>query len=128
LYDRYKLSEALMLLYKLFWDDFSSWYLEIVKPDYKQPIDNKVTGPQLLFLTNFSVFCIPLCHLLPKSYGKNWKPGAVGESIVIARMPEPERVEKKLLTDFSNAMEIVSAIRTIRAEKNIPRKDHYHCC
>ncbi len=123
MYDRYKLSEALMLLYKLFWDDFSSWYLEIVKPDYKQPVDNKSYAATIVFFDKLLRLLHPLMPFITEELWQKLETRSRGESIVIARMPEPARVEKKLLTDFSFAMEIVSAIRTIRAEKNIPRKE-----
>ncbi len=123
LYDHYKLSEALMLLYKLFWDDFSSWYLEIIKPAFKQPLDAQSYRATTAFFDKLLRLLHPVMPFITEELWQRLGERGEGDSIVVAAMPQAGKVQKQLLSDFSYAMEIVSGVRTVRAEKNIPHKE-----
>ena len=123
LYGNYRLSEALMLLYRLFWDDFASWYLEIVKPGYRQPLDGSTYRATTGFFDKLLLLLHPIMPFITEELWQRLENRNEGESIVIAEMPAGKPVQKKLLKDFENAMEIVSAIRTVRAERSIPFKE-----
>ena len=123
LYDHFRLSEALMLVYKLFWDDFSSWYLEIIKPGYEMPLDESTFNATLKFFDSLLRLLHPIMPFITEELWQKLEPRAEGESIVVASMPAAGKVEKKLLDNFSNMKEIVSSVRTIRREKNIPQKE-----
>ncbi len=123
LYEHFKLSEALMLLYRLFWDDFSSWYLEIIKPDYGKPLDAETFKATTGFFDKLLRLLHPIMPFITEELWQRLEEREVGESIMVASMPEAGRVQKKMLAGFSNVMEIVSAIRTVRAEKSIPQKE-----
>ncbi|TVR73367.1 MAG: valine--tRNA ligase [Marinilabiliales bacterium] len=123
LYETYRLSEALMLLYRLFWDDFSSWYLEIVKPAYRQPLDAETRKATTRFFDRLLRLLHPIMPFITEELWQRLEKRKEGESIVTAQMPGTGKVQKKLLSDFSIAMEVVSSLRNIRAEKNIPQKE-----
>jgi valyl-tRNA synthetase len=123
LFSKYRLSEALMLVYKLFWDEFSSWYLELVKPAYQQPID-KVTYEATL---SFFDFLLRLLHpFMPFITEELWQaiaPRENGESIMISELPLSKAFDNKFLSDFEHTKHIIAGIRTIRLQKNIANKD-----
>ena len=123
LYHQYRLSEALMLLYRLFWDDFSSWYLEIVKPVYGKPLDTATSRSTTRFFDSLLRLLHPVMPFITEELWQRLEERVEGESITTASLPEAGKVRKKLLADFSGMMEVVSSIRTIRAERNIPRKE-----
>ncbi len=123
LYEHYKLSEALMLIYKLFWDDFSSWYLEIVKPGYEKPVDVCTYNSTIGFFDSLLRLLHPIMPFITEELWQRLEKRGEAKSITVAAMPRPGKVNEKLLADFSNVMEVVSSIRTIRAEKNIPQKE-----
>ncbi len=123
LYDHYKLSEALMLLYKLFWDDFSSWYLEIIKPGYKKPLDKATYESTLAFFDSLLRLLHPITPFITEELWQRLDDRKEGESIGMALMPSAGKVKKKLLEDFALVMDVVSTIRTIRTAKNIPNKE-----
>ncbi len=123
LYKHYKLSEALMLVYKLFWDDFSSWYLEIIKPAYKQPLDEETYKATARFFDKLLRLLHPIMPFITEELWQRLEKRGEKESIVNASMPVAGKTDKSMLSGFSIAMEVVSAIRTIRAEKNIPQKE-----
>jgi valyl-tRNA synthetase len=123
LYDQYRLSEALMLLYKLFWDDFSSWYLEIIKPPYQKPLDRKSYDATIGFFDSLLRLLHPIMPFITEDLWQRLEPRESGDSIVIAPFPEGGKIRKMMLADFGDVMEIVSAVRSIRKEKNIPQKE-----
>ena len=123
LLSKYRLSEALMLLYKLFWDEFSSWYLELVKPAYQQPID-RVTYQATL--SSFDALLRLLHPFMPFITEELWQaiaPRKEGESIMMAMLPESKAFNNQFLADIEHTKHIISSIRTIRLEKNIPNRD-----
>ena len=127
LFSKYRLSEALMLVYKLFWDEFSSWYLEMIKPVYGQPIDKKTYETTLHF---FDVLLRQLHPFMPFITEELWqhiydrKPG---ESIMTAQLETFEgrdlQAANKLCNTFDQLKEIISGVRNIRLQKNIAQKE-----
>ena len=120
LYDNYRISEALMVTYKLVWDDFCSWYLEIIKPGYQQPIDSKTInqckesfGTILKLLHPFMPFVSEeIWHLLSKR----------DSDLIVSNWPEYKGYSDKELSDFDLSSEIISQVRNIRKEQNIASK------
>jgi valyl-tRNA synthetase len=123
LYSHYKLSEALMLIYKLFWDDFSSWYLEIIKPGFEKPLDKSTYDSTLGFFDSLLRLLHPLMPFITEELWQRMGERARGESIVFADLPAAGQVDGELLADFAFMTEIVSSIRSVRAERNIPQKE-----
>ncbi|MCX6279848.1 MAG: valine--tRNA ligase [Bacteroidetes bacterium] len=123
LYDDYRLSEALMATYKLVWDDFCSWFLEMVKPAYQQPIDNYTYN---LVIGYFEKILQVLHPFMPFITEEIWH--IIGErkeeeSIMLTRQPEPTVFNQKIIEKFSYACDVIMAIRNARKEKNIPQKE-----
>lgn len=123
LFGKYKLSEALMLLYKLFWDEFSSWYLEMIKPGYQRPIDPKTYECTLKFFDSLLRLLHPFMPFITEALWQALDNRVEGNSIMISRMPVKETVDETLLKNFDFVKEIISGIRTIRLQKNIPNKE-----
>ena len=122
-FDKYRLSEAMMAVYKLFWDEFSSWYLEMIKPGYQLPIDKATYDATLGF---FDALLRLLHQFMPFITEELWQalePRKEGESLMVALMPEVAPVDSAYLESFEIVKEIVSGVRTIRLQKNIPNKD-----
>ena len=120
-YSKYRISEALMLTYRLVWDDFCSWYLESVKPDYQKPIDSKTLGSSITFMDNLLKLLHPFMPFLTEEI---WHLLADRDKdIIVSEWPQSNVVDTKILHNFDYATEIVSAIRTIRKDKQIPNKD-----
>ena len=121
-FDKFRISEALMYIYKLVWDDFCSWYLEMIKPGYEQPIDAKTIavttfyfGELLKIMQPFTPFVSEeLWHLLEKRVD--------GDDIVVAKWPTVQPINEDILTQFDYMEKVVSQIRTIRKEQNIANK------
>lgn len=122
-FGKYRLSEALMSLYKLFWDEFSSWYLEMIKPGYQQPIDAKTYGATLGFFDALLRLLHPFMPFITEELWQALTERKDGESIMIAAMPRQTESDNELIANFEKVKEIVSGIRTIRLQKNIPNKE-----
>ena len=126
LFSKYRLSEALMLVYKLFWDEFSGWYLEMVKPAYGQPVDRKTYEATLHF---FDVLLRQLHPFMPFITEELWQhiyDRQPGESIMTAPLATFEgslEAAQTLCNTFSQLKEVISGIRTIRLQKNIAQKE-----
>ncbi len=123
LFSKYRLSEALMMVYKLFWDEFSSWYLEIIKPAYQQPIDKKSYDATLGFFDKLLKVLHPFMPFITEELWQALEVRKPGESIMIASMPQAKTADKKIITDFDNVKEIIAGIRSVRLQKNIPNKE-----
>ncbi|NNM18834.1 MAG: valine--tRNA ligase [Croceitalea sp.] len=122
-FSKYRISDALMAIYKLVWDDFCSWLLEIVKPAYQQPIDKStLTAVIQLFEKNLKLLH-PFMPFLSEEVWQHIAERTPKEALCIADWPKPESVDAKLISEFEFAAEVISGIRTIRKEKNIPNKD-----
>jgi len=123
LFSKYRLSEALMLLYKLFWDEFSSWYLEIIKPAWQQPIDGKTFDATLHFFDDLLRLLHPFMPFITEELWQALEERKTGESIMTALQPKEGVTDKALLNDFEQVKQVIAGVRTIRLEKNIPQKD-----
>jgi len=124
LFTKYRISEALMEVYKLFWDEFSSWYLEMIKPAYQQPVDLKTYEATLTFFDALLRLLHPFMPFITEELWQALEERNEGESIMISRMPETKNADH--LHDrekMEEAKEIIANIRTIRMQKNIPNKD-----
>ena len=118
-----RLSEALMSLYKLFWDEFSSWYLEMVKPAYQQPIDKKTYEATLGFFDSLLRLLHPYMPFITEELWQALTPRKEGESIMYAEWLKESSVDEELLKAFDKTKEIVAGVRTIRLQRNIANKD-----
>ena len=123
LFSKYRLSEALMVVYRLFWEEFSSWYLEIVKPAYRHPIDKKTYDATLAFFDALLRLLHPFMPFITEELWQALYERKQGDSIMIAPLPESRPFDDALLTDFEKVKEIIAGIRTIRLQKNIPNKE-----
>ncbi len=121
--DQFRLSEALMSIYKLIWDDFSSWYLEMVKPEFQKPIDVITLNATIGFFEDNIKMLHPFMPFITEEIWQIFKERTAGEALIISDYPKLNKYDKSLLTDFEITKEIVSAIRNIRKEKNISFKD-----
>jgi len=122
-FSKYRISDALMATYKLVWDDFCSWLLEIVKPEYQKPIDEATYNEVLhLFEENLKLLH-PFMPFLTEEVWQHIAERTPEHALIIAQWPEAKKVDTDLIADFEFASEVISGIRTIRKEKNIPQKD-----
>nr|WP_297784648.1 valine--tRNA ligase [uncultured Allomuricauda sp.] len=122
-FSKYRISDALMATYKLVWDDFCSWLLEIVKPEYQKPIDQKTYDEVLgLFEENLKLLH-PFMPFLTEEVWQHIAERTPEDALIVSQWPEAKEVDSTLIVDFAFASEVISGIRTIRKEKNIPQKD-----
>ena len=122
-FSKYRLSDALMAIYKLITDDFSSWLLEIVKPEYQQPIDQKTFNGIIEVLENNLKVLHPFMPFLTEEIWQHISERTSDEALVIAKYPVQTNFNSEIITDFEFATSVVSGIRTIRKDKNISFKD-----
>ena len=123
LFGKYRLSEALMAIYKLFWDEFSSWYLEMVKPAYQQPIDRKTYDATLRYFDALLRMLHPFMPFITEELWQHLYDRKEGESIMTARRPEPQPVDMEIINRFETTKLVVAGIRTIRLQKGISNKE-----
>jgi len=122
-YAKYRISDALMAIYKLIWDDFCSWFLEIVKPEYQKPIDKKTLAQVIhLFEENLKLLH-PFMPFLSEEVWQHIADRTPEQALCIANWPEKEVYDELLIANFDYATEVVSGIRTIRKQKNIPNRE-----
>ena len=122
-FSKYRLSDALMAIYKLVTDDFSSWLLEIVKPAYQQPIDVKTFAAIIQVLENNLKVLHPFMPFLSEEIWQYITERTPEEALIIAKYPAVKDFDTKIIADFDIATQVVSGIRTIRKDKNIPFRD-----
>jgi valyl-tRNA synthetase len=123
LFEKYRLSEALMALYKLFWDEFSSCYLEIIKPAYQQPVDQTTYHATLHFFDSLLKVLHPFMPFITEELWQALEPRKEGESIMLQRLPQTEIPDNAVLDNFDKIKEIITGIRSIRLQKNISIKE-----
>ncbi len=121
-YDKFRISEALMSTYKLVWDDFCSWYLEIVKPPYQQPIDSITYKDTLSIFESLLKVIHPFTPFISEEIWHLIGDKKDEDCIMVAEWPKIEKVDEELLSNFSSAEEVITNIRNIRKEKNIANK------
>ena len=122
-FSKYRLSDALMTVYKLIWDDFCSWLLEMVKPDYQQPIDPKTFDAIVVAFENNLKLLHPFMPFLTEELWHQLGERTKEEALIIATYPKQEVFDQQIITDFKYTAEVISAIRKIRKEKNISFKE-----
>lgn len=125
LFNKYRISEALMAVYRLFWDEFSSWYLEMIKPAYGQPIDSATLAATLKFFETLLKMLHPFMPFITEELWQHIYERKDGESIMRDKLEVSPMTDAdaKLLADIESVKLIVSGIRTVRNQKNIPTKD-----
>jgi valyl-tRNA synthetase len=123
LFGKFRLSEALMTVYKLFWDEFSSWYLEMIKPAYQHDVDAKTLEQTLGYFEQLLLLLHPFMPFITEELWQNISERKAGESIMISQQPKTGFYNDVILTEFETTKSIVSSIRTIRLDKNIPNKE-----
>ena len=123
LFSKFRISEALMAVYRLFWDEFSSWYLEMIKPAYQQPIDRTTYELTLKYFESLLCMLHPFMPFITEELWQHITERKPGESIMLSLMPKAGAVDDKMIAAIAEAKEIISGIRTIRLQKNIPNKN-----
>ncbi|HEX2921263.1 MAG TPA: valine--tRNA ligase [Bacteroidales bacterium] len=122
-FNKFRISEALMHVYKLFWDEFSAWYLEIVKPEYLKPVDKRTYESTISFFDNLMRLIHPFMPFITEEIWHLISERKENESLMIERLPEGSMEESALLRSFERIKEIISGVRTIRKDRNIPNKE-----
>ena len=125
LFSKYRISEALMAVYRLFWDEFSSWYLEMIKPAYGQPIDRATLDATLKYFETLLKMLHPFMPFITEELWQHIYERKDGESIMRDKLcvSHTSETDEKLLADIENVKQVVGGIRTVRNQKNIPSKD-----
>ena len=124
-FDKYRISEALMTVYKLFWDEFSSWYLEMVKPAYQQPIDKATYETTLSFFENLLKLLHPFMPFITEELYQAIKERDAMDSIMVSLLPATENYCSCTLDKMEVTKEIIAGIRNIRAEKGISPREAF---
>ena len=122
-FTKYRLSEALMTVYKLFWDEFSAWLLEMVKPAYGQPIDSKSYASIIDYFEQLTLLLHPFMPFITEEIWHALKERQDGESIMVSQQAACSDANQALLNDFEGVKQVVAGVRTIRLERNIPQKE-----
>ena len=112
-----------MAVYKLFWDEFSSWYLEMIKPAYQKPIDRATYNATISFFEKLTLLLHPFMPFITEEIWQVLDERREGESVMVAPMPEAGAINAALLADFEFVKEIIADVRTVRLDKNIPNKE-----
>ncbi|NVK92942.1 valine--tRNA ligase [Bacteroides sp. L10-4] len=123
LFNKYRLSEALMAVYKLFWDEFSSWYLEMIKPAYGQPINRKVYEATIGFFDNLLHLLHPFMPFITEELWQHLCDRTDGESLMVSPLSMSALVDEDIIREFEVVKEVISNIRSIRLQKNIAQKE-----
>jgi valyl-tRNA synthetase len=122
-FEQYRLSDALTAIYKLIWDDFSSWYLEMVKPEFGKPIDAETMKSTVAFFEGNLKILHPFMPFLTEEIWQRFDQRSEDEALIVAEYPKQMGYDETLLTDFDRIKEVVSAVRNIRKEKSISFKE-----
>lgn len=120
---KFRISEALMITYKLFWDEFSGWYLEIIKPEYQKPIDRQTYNATVSIFEKLMKIIHPFMPFITEEIWQYLGERKNGESIMISEMPEGGKFNKDILTAFESVKQTISSVRTVRKDKNLPLKE-----
>lgn len=122
-FSKYRISDALMAVYRLIWDDFCSWYLEIVKPVYQQPIDTNTLESTVLFFENIMKILHPFMPFITEEVWHLLRDRNDGDDIIISSIPVSCKYDKKIIKSFEQSENIIVGIRNVRKDKNIPQKE-----
>ena len=123
LFSKFRLNDALMTVYRLFWEEFSAWYLEIIKPAYGEPIDKATYDTTLGFFDTLLRLLHPFMPFITEELWQHISERADGESIMYAKLPKAGAVDDDVVKLMNEAKEIVSGVRNVRTSKNIPNKN-----
>jgi valyl-tRNA synthetase len=126
-YSKYRLSDALMSTYKLIWDDFCGWALEMIKPAYQQPIDAKTLENIISIFENLLKILHPFMPFLTEEIWQYIEERTPDQALIISKWPERTRINEPLIAEFNFASEVISGIRNIRKQKNIAFKETIDC-
>ncbi|MDG5492785.1 valine--tRNA ligase [Psychroserpens sp. SPM9] len=122
-FSKYRLSDALMVIYKLIYDDFCGWMLEMVKPAYQQPIDSKTYKKVMSIFEENLKIVHPFMPFITEDIWQRIEERSSNEALIVAKWPESKPIQAHLITEFDFASEVISGIRNIRKQKNIAFKD-----
>jgi valyl-tRNA synthetase len=122
-YSKYRISDALMATYRLIWDDFCSWFLEMVKPGFEEPIATKTYASVISILEDNLKILHPFVPFISEEIWQHIEPREPKEALIVSNWPTPEAFDEEIGLDFEFASEVISGIRTIRKEKNISFKE-----
>jgi valyl-tRNA synthetase len=122
-FEKYRISDALMGIYKLVWDDFCSWFLEMIKPAYQAPIDKITFDKAIEMLESNLKLLHPFMPFLTEEIWHYTAERTPEEALIVSTWPTLKPFNANLISEFENTMEVISGIRTIRKDKNIPFKD-----
>jgi valyl-tRNA synthetase len=122
-FEKYRISDALMGIYKLVWDDFCSWFLEMIKPAYQAPIDKITFDKAIEMLESNMKLLHPFMPFLTEEIWHYTAERTPEEALIVSTWPTLKPFNANLISEFENTMEVISGIRTIRKDKNIPFKD-----
>lgn len=122
-FEKYRISDALMAIYKLVWDDFCSWFLEMIKPGYQQPVDSTTFAKAIVMLEANLKLLHPFMPFLTEEIWQHITARTPDEALIISEWPKMKQADERLIAGFEVAAEVIAGIRTIRKDKNIPFKD-----
>ncbi len=122
-FTKYRISDALMAIYKLVWDDFCSWFLEMIKPGYQQPIDRATFGKAIEMLEANLKLLHPFMPFLTEEIWQHIADRRPEEALIISTWPDAKPFDASLIAEFEFISEVIAGIRTIRKDKNIPQRD-----
>ena len=123
LFSKYRLSEALMAVYKLFWDEFSSWYLEMIKPAYGQPISKEVYDRTIAFFDNLLHLLHPFMPFITEELWQHIVERKEGESLMVSPMAASIAFDERLLQQFEEIKDVLMNVRAIRQQKGLPARE-----
>ncbi len=127
-FEKYRISDALMAIYKLAWDDFCAWLLEIVKPEYGKPMDKATYEGVVAAFENLLKLLHPFMPFLTEEIWQSLAPRIPEQALIVATYPTVQPYDEKLVTDFDFVAEVIEKVRTVRKEKNIPFKTPLNLC
>ena len=122
-YSKYRMSDALMSTYKLIWDDYCSWFLEMVKPNFGEAIDEKTYKEVIAILEDNLKILHPFVPFISEEIWQDLAPRSKEEALIVSKWPEAKAVDNAIISEFSFASEVITGIRNIRKSKNISFKD-----
>jgi len=122
-FDKYRVSEALMSVYKLVWDDFCSWYLEMIKPEYQKPIDKSTLDATIVIFEKLLKLLHPFMPFITEELWHLVNEREEKDCIFNALLPEAKKADENIITKFEVAKDVIMEVRNIRAQKNIPNKE-----
>ncbi|MEI6123601.1 MAG: valine--tRNA ligase [Bacteroidota bacterium] len=127
-FEKYRMSDAILCIYKLIWDDFCSWYLEMIKPAYQQPIDGATHQATLKIFEKLMQLLHPFMPFITEELWHHMSARKEGESVMMTEMPKAQHFDPTFLLKFVQVQQVISEIRAIRKEKNIPFKESIKLC